>query len=92
MDEARQQERETQLGLWRAKIDGLAARTLLTNVQAGFDAHMYLDELKVLHAIAQAKFDELRAAGARQRPRLEAEVKVAWKDLESALGNPTRPR
>jgi hypothetical protein len=41
---------EAQLGLWRLKIDDLVAKTQLTAVPATFDALMYIDELKALHA------------------------------------------
>jgi hypothetical protein len=76
---------EAQLGLWRLKIDDLVAKTQLTAVPATFDALMYIDELKALHAIAQSRFDEFRAARAPERARLKSKLKRAWKDLDVAF-------
>ena len=50
---------------------------------------MHIDELKALHAIAQAKLDEFKAGGDdRKRARLEAEMKSAWNELEAAFKKP----
>lgn len=91
MNEAVRKQRETQLGLWARKIDDLAARTLVTNVRIAFDAHLYIDELKALLAVAQAKFDELDTAKNGNRPRIEAGLKAAWGDLEAAFRKPRPP-
>jgi len=79
---------EAQLKLWSLKIDYLATKTQMAGVQAGFDALMYVDELKALHAIAQSKFDEFRAAGDTERARLKAEMKSAWNELDAAFKVP----
>ena len=86
--EAAVEKMEAQLKLWSLKIDDLAAKTQRAGVQAGFDALMYIDELKALHAIAQSKFDEFRAAGDAERARLKAEMKSAWNELDAAFKNP----
>jgi hypothetical protein len=91
MDEAVRKKLEAQLRLWKLRIDGLANRPQMTNARAGFEAHMYIDELKALHAIAQSEFDELRAATNKTEPRLEARMKIAWDDLATALGNNPKP-
>lgn len=82
---------EAQLVLWGQKIDDLAAQTHRAGAQARFDAHMYIDELKALHAIAQSKFDELRAAADTERARIERELKRACNELEAALKRPKPP-
>ena len=76
-----------QLKRWSLKIDHLEAKTQMAGVQASFDALMYIDELKALHAIAQSKFDEFRAAEDTERAHLKAEMKSAWNDLEAAFEN-----
>lgn len=88
MDEAGQREMETRLRLWQLEIDDLVARIQLSGVQAGFDAQMHVDELKALHAIAQTRFDALKAAGTGKRPRLQAELTVACRDFAAVLGRP----
>ncbi len=82
------EKREDQLKLWEAQIHRLAVKTQMAGVQAGFDSLAYIDELKVLQAIAQAKFAEFRVGRETDRKRLKAEMKSAWKDLEAALQSP----
>jgi hypothetical protein len=79
---------EAQLRLWSMKIDNLAAKTQMPGVQAGFDALMYIDELKALHAIALSKVDQFRAAGDTERVHLKVEMKSAWNELAAAFKNP----
>jgi len=86
--EAALEKMEAQLNLWRLKIDGLAARTQVAASQAGFDALIYVDELKALHAIAQSKLDEFKAAGDPERKRRKGELKKSWRELEAAFKNP----
>ena len=82
---------EAQLKLCSLKIDALAARTHKAGVRVGFEALLYVDELKALRAIAQAKFDEFRAAGGADRKRHEAEIRSAWNELDAAFKNPKPP-
>ena len=79
---------ETQLRLWGLKIDRLAAKTEIAGAQIGFDTLMHIDELKALHAIAEAKLLELKGAGDTSRARLETEMTNAGKDLEAAFNQP----
>jgi hypothetical protein len=76
---------EAQLRRWSLKIDHLAAKTQVPGVQAGFDALIYVDELKALHAIALAKFNEFKTGEATRRSRLQEEMKSAWDDLDAAF-------
>jgi len=76
---------EAQLKRWSLEIDRLAAQTQMAGVHAEFDSLLYIDELKVLHAIAQTKFDEFRVLEDTRRARLRAEMKMAWHDLETAF-------
>ena len=90
--EAAVEKMEAQLKRWRVKIDNLAAKTQTAGVQAGFDALMYVDELKALHAIAQSKFDKFRKAGDTERGRLKTEMKSAWNELDAAFKKPKPSR
>jgi hypothetical protein len=82
------QKMEAQLKLWRSKIDGLAAETHMAGARSGFDALMYVDELKALHAIAQERFDEYKSAGEAERAHLQGTLKSAWGELDAALATP----
>jgi len=86
--EAAVEKMEAQLKRWSLKIDHLEAKTQMAGVQASFDALMYIDELKALHAIAQSRLDEFRTAGDPERARLRAEMKSAWNELDTAFKNP----
>ena len=76
---------EARLKLRSLQIDELVAKTQMPGVRAGFDTLMYIDELKALHAIAQSKFDEFRAAGDMGRARLKPEMESAWNELDAAF-------
>lgn len=79
---------ETQLKVWSMKIDHLVAVTGLPGVETGFDVHMHIDELKVLHAIASSKLDRMRMAQDGDRIHMAAELASAWEDLEIAFKKP----
>lgn len=79
---------EAQLAHWRVKIDHLAARVRIAGAPARFEDVMYIDELKALHAIAQSRLDEFRAATGTERALLESELKSAWDELGAAFKNP----
>lgn len=81
---------ESQLQRWGLKIRQLAAKAEAAGGQVGFDTLMYIDELKALYAIAQAKVDELRAEPGNGRARLKAELKRACRDLDAAFLKPRR--
>jgi hypothetical protein len=78
---------EAQLKLWSLKINALAAKTQTAAVPARWDSLMHIDELKALHAIAQSKLIEYKAVR-ETRPRLKAEMKSAWSELDAALQRP----
>jgi hypothetical protein len=79
---------EAQLKRWGLKIDRLAAKTEIVGVQTGFDTLMHIDELKALHAIAEAKLLEFKVAVDTSRARLETEMTDAGNDLEAAFKKP----
>lgn len=81
---------ESQLQRWGLKIDRLAAKAQMAGGPVGFDTLLHIDELKALHAIAQAKLDELRAGPETQRARRKAELKRACDDLDAAFLKPRR--
>ena len=83
--EALMEKVEAQLKLWSLRIDDLAAKAQAPGVAAGFDALMYIDELKALHAAAKSKFDEFRAAGDADRARLTTEMESAFTELDTAF-------
>ena len=89
---AAREKMDAQLRLWGSKIDGLAAKTQVPGFHAGFDALMYVDELKALHAVAKFKFDEYRAAGDAGRARLKAEAEGACTELDAAIKTRGRRR
>ncbi len=76
---------EAQLKLWSIRIDHLAARTLQPGVRASFDALIYIDELKALHAIAVAEYEAIRNAAPEKRAELMAGLSGVWDDLGTAL-------
>ena len=76
---------KAQLASWSLKIDDLAARTQIAGARARFDDLVYVDELKVLHAIAQSKFDAFRAAQGVERAGLRTEVDGACDELAAAF-------
>jgi len=86
--EAAVEKMAAQLKRWSLKIESLAAHTQEADARARFEDLIYIDELKVLHAIAQSKLDEFTAAGAPERERLKADMKDAWNELGAALKRP----
>lgn len=79
---------ESQLWDWRLRIDRLAIEIHKAGGGAGFDATMRVDELKALHAIAQAKYHEFWAGGELKRLRLIPGLEGAWHDLGTAFEDP----
>ena len=86
--EADVEKMEAQLKQWGLRIEHLAAKTRKTGVPTRFDAIMDIDELKALHAIAQAKLDAFQATKDTERARRKAELKWAWNELGAAFKNP----
>ena len=78
---------ETQLRTWRSEIDRLARAVHGVGSDGEFDALLFIDELKALHAIACFKLDEYKAAEGEERRRLDSGLKGAWVDLGAALEN-----
>ncbi|MBA4378216.1 MAG: hypothetical protein C0395_06095 [Gemmatimonas sp.] len=81
---------ESQLWDWRLRIDRLAIETHKAGGGAGFDATMRVDELKALHAIAQARHHEFWAVGDLKRLRLIPDLEGAWNNLLAAFADPGR--
>lgn len=79
------QDRIAQLESWGLKIRELSERVLKSGDKVRFDDLHSLDELRALHAIAQAKLDALRADAGPKRSHLEAEVRNAWNELAAAF-------
>ena len=69
----------------RARIDQLVAKELQTGASGTLDEVLHLDELKALHAIAESKVNEFRAAVGVGRVSLELEAMRAILALDAAL-------
>ena len=76
---------EAQLKVWGARIDRLAAAAGKAGVGARIELHQQIDDLKAKRAIAQARFDEFRAAGIATQARLETGLERAWDEIETAF-------
>jgi hypothetical protein len=90
--EAELGEMRAQLKLWSMQIDKLAAATQAPGARTGFEDLMCVDELKALHALAQSRFDEFRAAGDAERESLEGDMESAWIELDAAFRAQVRRR
>lgn len=76
---------EVQLAQWRLKIDLLAGTVHGIGTPREYDALVYIDELKALHAIARSALNEFRAATGADRQRLQPALMSAWGELKAAL-------
>jgi len=65
---------EAQLKLWDAKLDVLMARADVAGTQAKSDLRKRIDVVKAKRAVAQAKFDEFRAAGSENWDSFKAGI------------------
>lgn len=80
-------EMEAQLRSWQRTIDRLSAAVHGIGAGMEFDALVYIDELKALHAIARFRLEEFKAARGGERTRLKEGLKSAWKELDSAVAD-----
>lgn len=85
--EARVAKLERQLEGWAAKLDALVAKADEAGAGVKNDYRRSIDELKAKHAAAQAKLDELKAAGGDTWDTFKDSVENAWNDLEIAFKN-----
>jgi len=76
---------ESQFKLWDAQLDVLMAKAKVVGMQAKNEHSERIDAIKAKRAQAQAKFDEVKAAGSDKWDSFKAGLEVAWKDLESAF-------
>ncbi len=76
---------EARLEAWDAKIEEFAARANGARGQARIDLHYHIDDLKVKHAVARARLDELKSARNGAREGIKAGLEIAWNDLETTL-------
>jgi hypothetical protein len=79
------EDRIAQLERWSLRISELSDRMPHARAVVRFDDVLHLDELKVLHAIAQTKFDAFQAAAGPERAALEVEVQDVWAELAAAF-------
>lgn len=81
---------ETQLKQWGAKLDDLAAKATNAGAKAKTNERRLVAELKAKQELAQAKLEELKAAGADKWETFRAGVESVYNELEGAfkkLGN-----
>ena len=76
---------QAQLVEWGAKIDELATSAEKAGAEAKADTKKRLSDLKEKRAAAQAKLDELKAAGSDKWASFKVGMETTWKDLESAF-------
>lgn len=78
---------EVQLKQWGAKLDELVAKAEEAGTEAKVDYRKSIDDLKSKHRVAQARLDELRAAGGEKWGAFKIGVESAWTELEAAFKN-----
>jgi hypothetical protein len=88
MDEHKKQETESQLDIWGVEIDRRAAVLAPVDRIVRFAVLQHIDELKILHATARARFAPLTAIAAGERADLEKDFADAWNELAIAVGKP----
>ena len=76
---------EAQIKRWTVRIDQLAARIENAGARATIGEHHRVDELRVLRVIAQARLEEYRTSGEKQRESLEGGLEQALSDLAGAM-------
>lgn len=76
---------ERQLKQWGARLDDLAAKVTTAGANAEADRRELVAELRAKHELAQAKLDELKAAGGEKWETFKAGVESVYKELESAF-------
>jgi len=81
---------EDQLKLWDAKLDVLMAQAKVVGTEAKIDHQKRLDAIKAKRAAAQAKLDEVKAAGSDKWDSFKAGLEVVWKDLGDAFKEVTK--
>ncbi len=76
---------ETQLKQWGAKLDEFVAKADKAGTTARIDNRKRIDDLKAKVHAAQAKLDEVKAAGSEKWDTLKTGVESAWNELELAF-------
>ncbi len=79
---------DTQLRYLLHEIDRFAEAALSAGGPVGYYTIMQIDELKALHAVAHAKFEEFKFAGELKQTRLMTELQKSVRDLEVAFRFP----
>jgi hypothetical protein len=75
---------EVQFESWSARLEELATRF---DKAGGSDFRQRIADLKVWHAAAQQKLEDLRSAEAEQWERCRTHILVAWNELENAIND-----
>lgn len=76
---------EAQMKQWGAKLDEFVVKAGEVGAEAKGDYQYLVDDLKAKYQIAQAKLDEINAAGSEKWEALKVGVDGAWGELEAAF-------
>lgn len=76
---------EKQLKQWGARLDDLAAQVTTAGAKAKADERQVVADLRAKRELAQAKLDELKAAGGDKWETFKDGVESAYNDLEGAF-------
>ncbi len=80
---------EEKLRLWDEKLLFMAKNELV-GMQARRDLKSRIDTLKARRAMAQAKFDEFKAAGSEKWENFKTAIEAALQDIEHAFKEITK--
>jgi TolA-binding protein len=76
---------ESQIKQWGIKIDELAAKADAAGAEAKSDYHKRIRDMKTKHQAAQAKLDEVKAAGSEKWETIKGGIESAWNELEASF-------
>jgi hypothetical protein len=76
---------EKQLKQWGAKLDDLTAKVTTAGAKAKAEERQMVTDLRAKQELAQAKLDELKAAGSDKWDTFKSGVESAYNELEGAF-------
>ena len=76
---------QAELERWGAMLDEMKARGARARTETDRDYHNRLDDLEAKHEAAQAKLDELKAAGSARWETFRSDIESAWGEMEAAF-------
>jgi hypothetical protein len=76
---------EEQLKQWGAKLDSMTEKVTAAGAKAKADERKVVADLRAKQELAQAKLDELKAAGGDKWDTFKAGVESAYNELEATF-------